>query len=171
MTFDLFVASLLFSAAASMGVFLLLRNRRPAAAAESGFDFAAVESRVSDLASELMRVANSHGNAVEERRDELKRVIEMANDRIRRLHSLLSDLEIIEKRIREAAAPLKETVVEDDLVRSAQPAPKAARGRRAMHEEILALAANGLAAPAIAAELRLPRDEVELVLRRTRREA
>jgi hypothetical protein len=169
MTFDLFIASLLFSAAASMGVFLLLRNRRADATA-TDFDLTAIESRVSDLASELMRVANSHGNAVEERRDELKRVIEMANDRIRRLHSLLSDLEIIEKRIREAAAPFKETVVEDDLVRSAQPAMKDARGRRALHEEILTLAGSGLAPSAIAAELRLPRDEVELVLRRSRRE-
>ena len=167
MTFELFIASLFFSAAASMAVYLLLRGRRGGAPA-ADFDLIAVESRLSDLVSEMMRVANSHGNAVEERRDELKRVIEMANDRIRRLHSLLSDLEIIEKRIREVAAPLKETVVEDDLVRSASPPSPAERSRRTRHEEIRALAEEGMIQAAIAAELRLPRDEVDLVLRRSR---
>lgn len=170
MTSDLFIASLLFSAAASMAVYLLLRGRRPSAPGAPDFDLTAIESRLSDLVSEMMRVANSHGNAVEERRDELKRVIEMANDRIRRLHSLLSDLEIIEKRIRDSAESGRETIVEDDLVRTATPTPGGGRSRRELHEEIRAMAQDGMVSAAIAAELRLPRDEVELVLRRSRRD-
>jgi hypothetical protein len=113
---ELFVAAVCFSIGSSVAVWLALsaRLRRRSSTADD-FDITAIETRLADLVSELTRIANSHSNAVEDRRNELKRVIEMSNDRIRRLNSLLSDLEIIEKRLRENAAAIRETLVEDEM--------------------------------------------------------
>lgn len=115
MSLELFIAGIVISASFSVLACLwTLRriNRLPRGTPdELASGATAIESRFSDLISELNHVANSHVNAVEDRRDELRRVIEMANGRVRRLVSLLSDLEIIEKRLRGSVAG--ETIVED----------------------------------------------------------
>jgi hypothetical protein len=114
MNLELFVAAVCFSVGSSVAVWLALNARLRNRPLTDDFDVTAIETRLADLVSELTRIANSHSNAVEDRRNELKRVIEMSNDRIRRLNLLLSDLEIIEKRLRENAASIRETIVEDE---------------------------------------------------------
>lgn len=151
-----------------------------------------LDSAFSDLVSELQHIANTHVNAVEDRRDELKRVIEMANDRIRKVTALMSDMEILERRLREHAAAVRDTVIEDeaalqarkddaderdarrDLVRHAplaEPRPgredreEAARRRQALAEEIESLLAAGHLPADIAAHLHLQRNEVDMMIR------
>lgn len=106
MNWDLFLASLFASAASSAVVYAVLsarirRGAGPVRGEDEGFDLTPVESRLADLVTDMNRVANSHTKAIADRRDELKRAIEMANDRIRRLNTMLADLAILEQRLRE----------------------------------------------------------------------
>lgn len=189
MNLELFFASLLGSASFSLMVWFLLNRKmgRKAAGNRGAVDRTGMtETHFADLVSELNHVANSHVNAVEDRRDELKRVIELANGRIRSLSSLLSDLEIIEKRLRGSVAA--ETVVEDiapqeyerasTLSRRARLTPQGSAAgekkeadmpRRELHRQIIQKADEGLSAMAIASTLRVQQNEVEMVLRREKR--
>lgn len=104
MTSDLFLASILFSAGCAATVYVLLSarlRRRGGEVPAEEFDLTPVESRLADLVTDLNRVANSHTKAIADRRDELKRAIEIANDRIRRLNTMLADLAILEQRLRD----------------------------------------------------------------------
>lgn len=191
MNFELFIAAVLLSAAFSIASFIFAA-RKTRGTKVADFDMTTLESRFADLISELNHVANSHVNAVEDRRDELKRVIEMANTRVRRLVSLLSDLEIIEKRLRGSIASADETEVVDiagsalarsvgaesgaggfsrlsrlPLERDAPQGGGTTRGK--LHKEIRIKAEEGHDAAAIASQLRLQRSEVEMVLRRSSR--
>lgn len=106
MNWDLFLAAVFISVASSAVVYALLASRirrgaGPARIDDGEFDLTPVESRLADLVTDMNRVANSHTKAIADRRDELKRAIEMANDRIRRLNTMLADLAILEQRLRE----------------------------------------------------------------------
>lgn len=182
MNFELFVASLLFAAGCSLIAYLAAAARLGRRGGSPKFDVTAVETRLADFITEMNHVANSHAHAIEDRRAELKRMIEMANERLRRFNGLLSDLEIIEKRLRGTMREQEDTQVLDDplvhQVRVTTPTVGVTRGaikvaagpdRQGRRQAIESLAAAGLTAVAIASELRLTRNEVELVLRgRTR---
>lgn len=175
MSGDLLLAAAAFCGGMVLISHLILSARiRRSSSAVRGSD-AADESRVADLITELNHVANSHVNAVEDRREELKRVIEMANDRVRRLNALLSDLEILEKRMRAH----KSAVSEEPSRRSAsdgrevdvEAGPTAVhRGhievRRELHDRIRTLASAGESPSRIAAQLKVPQSAVEMVIRR-----
>ena len=205
MNLELFAASILISAGFSLTVYMALARKRRRVGQD--VDFTQIESRVADLITELNHVANTHVHSVEDRRDELKRVIELANNSIRRLGSLVSDLSIVEKRLRNVEP---DTVIGDladapeqvragfprpaptrrsrqlqggetspvqlerspahsaDLVREVAPSDRTSRvrARRELYAEIRALAAEGAGVEEIAGTLRIPRNEVEMVMRR-----
>ena len=165
MSMDLFIAALLFAFAASTFAYLAATRRLNRRSKSGKTNIVEIESRLADLTSELNHVANSHANAVEDRRDELKRVIEMANERIRRLTILLSDLEIMETRIRTSAREKEDTIVEDDLTRSVMPVKVAKSYRTEIHDEIRNLSISGENPEIIAERLRVPINEVEMVLK------
>lgn len=176
MSIELFLASLLFTAGAALTVYVLLSRRigtgRNSAEADSG----AIETRVARLITELNHVANTHVNAVEDRRDELKRVIELANDRVRRLNMLLADLEILDRRLRAVGRGEEEGAEERDREQAAPPAGEIVRaarpaaGRADRHDEIRRLAREGLGIEDIALRTKVPHNEVEMVLRRAERQ-
>ena len=176
MNLELFFASLLFTAGAALTVYVLLFRRFGGARPSADADLGAIESRIASLITELNHVANTHVNAVEDRRDELKRVIELANDRVRRLNMLLSDLEILDQRLR--AAGREEEEEEETaamppagaIVREARPAAGRPGLRADRHDEVLRLAREGLDIEDIALRTKVPHNEVEMVLRRAERQ-
>ncbi|RMH58465.1 MAG: hypothetical protein D6679_04525 [Candidatus Hydrogenedentota bacterium] len=134
-----------------------------------GEEMTELESRVANFISELTRVANSHANAVEDRREELRRVIDLANERVRRLNSLLSDLEVLERRLRAGMAEWKEGVADEAVRREAGEAIREAKpvgGRDEIVKEVRRLSANGRTAREIAAHMKRPEDEIRLIQRR-----
>ena len=72
-----------------------------------------LKTELADLLTDLNHVANTHVNAIENRKVELMRVLEAANRKIVRVNSLISDLEImqgrLEKRVEAPAAPRQES--------------------------------------------------------------
>lgn len=185
MSMELFAASLLCAATFSILTYLLIARKLAAFSAHESSNAdrgtARIDSAFADLVSELQHIANTHVNAVEDRRDELKRVIELANERIRKVTGLMTDMEILERRLREHAASIRDTVVEDEAesitrVVAVEPVASAAREpgsrrpgardrRRALAEEIESLVAAGHSPASIAAALQMQRNEVEMIIR------
>lgn len=98
----------------------LLLGRRPGRGPAQE-EIGAARREIADLLVELNRVARSHVDAVEERRAALLEAIDAANDRVRRLNALSSDLEVISKRLRLDGARPAEAPASPSVERTARP--------------------------------------------------
>lgn len=108
---------------------------------------------------ELSRVAATHANAVEERREELQRVISAANEKIHRCSALVADLEVLSRRVRAGAAAAPDEPIMKTTAAAIRGAPAEER-----YAEVRRLADEGMPVTDIARRTRMGIGEVRLVL-------
>lgn len=107
MTLEMFIASLLFSAGSAGAVYYLLSTKMTSdrlgqpSSNITREDINDLDSEINDLITKLNHVANSHVDTVEDRYVELKSVVKLANDQIGKMNTLIADMEIMARQLRD----------------------------------------------------------------------
>jgi predicted nucleic acid-binding Zn-ribbon protein len=121
-------------------------------------DFDKFRDEVSKLITEFNRVSNTNINILEDKIEDLKNIIKLADDKIIKLNSKLTDLEILANRNNRSVS-VKEPVIRQKI----KPLPKKATLNE-KKERIKELVNAGFSIEEIAKAVNMSKGEVQLVL-------
>lgn len=111
-----------------------------------------LEGSMSVLLTDFNRVSNTNINVLEDKIKDLREVIELADDKIRRLNGIMADLEILSSRVKkgERAASRVNLTSTPSVTKQ--------------YKHIRQLTSKGISTPGIAKELDISSEDVQLVL-------
>lgn len=142
------------------GYMIWLHGIKPRITNIESKDFDKFRNEVSKLITEFNRVANTNINILEDKIEDLKGVIKLADDKIVRLNSKLTDLEILANRDKKPTAKEVEEVIPKKKI-------KPLSNKATLHEKkerIEELVREGVPIEEIAKAVNMSKGEVQLVV-------
>jgi len=125
-------------------------------------DFDKFRNEISRLITEFNRVSNANINILEDKTEDLKEVIKLADEKIIKLNSKLTDLEILINRDKKSISKIKQ-VEEPQRRQKIKPLPQKATLNE-KKEKIEELVSAGFSIEDTAKAVNMSKDEVQLVL-------